>query len=256
MKTPTLQISNNPLLFIPNHEQRPVNPMHVKRVASSMTKHGFLPSKPIQCYRRPDRKLVIVDGHHRYEAAKSLGLDFYYVVESEAAQGAMADVQLGFSWKPNDFIRQYSMRGSKDYATLAQYISRGLPCMIAISLLSGESAGSSNARKLIPSGAFKVKSTDHAEKILSLMEDNQTTKVFHHSNFIKALSLCLWLKQFDFQTFKKRAEANWHMIPNCSNVPDFLSAIEEVYNFRSQLKQPISHLARAAAKSRSCVKTK
>lgn len=251
MKTPALQTSNNPSLFVPNHEQRPVNPIHVKRIASSMIKHGFLPSKPIQCYRRPDRKLIIVDGHHRFEAAKSLGFDFFYVVETEAAQEAMPDVQRSLSWKTGDFIRQYAMRGNKDYVVLSSYIHRGLPAAIAGSLLINQSAGSGNAAKVIPSGAFKVKTTDHADKILSLMEENPTTKVFSHVNFIKALSMCLWVNEFDFATFKKRAEQNWHMIPNCSNIPDFLQSIEEVYNFRAQLKHPIAHLAKKVARDRA-----
>lgn len=256
MKTPTLQSSNNPLIFVANPEQRPINQIHVKRIMTSMMKHGFLPSKPIQCYRRADRKLVIVDGHHRLEAAQCAGLDYYYVIESDASQDAMPDVQRSLSWQASDFIRQYSMRGNKEYILLSSYINRGLPTFIAASLLVGGSATSKNANRLIPGGLYRVKSTDHADKILSLIEENATTQVFKHSNFIKALSLCLWLKQFDFALFKKRVEANWHMIPNCSNIPDFLSAIEDVYNFRSRLTLPISHLARDAAKNRSAVTIK
>lgn len=256
MKKPLLQSSNNATLFVKNDEQRPINPLHVKRLATSMSKHGFLPSKPIQVYRRKDGKMIVVDGHHRLEAAKMLGVIFYYVVEEEVAQQSMPDVQKSLSWKSEDYIRQYSLRGLKDYSVLASYIARGLPTMFAASILYGHSgAAGGMISGLIAGGTYKVKTVDHAEKILSLIESENPPRVFKHANFIKALALCLWLKQFDFGTFKKRAEGNWHMIPNCSNVPDFLTAIEEVYNFRSQVKQPIAHLARVAAKDRSAIKT-
>jgi len=256
MKSPSLQSTNNAKLFVVNPEQRPINPNHVKFLISSMGKHGFMGSKPIQCYRRADGKLVVIDGHHRLEAAKHLGITFYYVVEGEQMQEAMPDGNRGLMWKNADFVRQYSIRGNKDYAALSSYVARGLPLAIAASLLGGQSAGSGNIVKSIPSGTFKVKTTDHAEKILSMIEDDPSARVFRHANFIKALSMCLWVKEFDFQTFKHRAEHNHHMIPNCSNVLDFLAAIEEVYNFRSQKRVSVAFLARETAKKRSAVKGK
>jgi hypothetical protein len=236
MKPSTLQSSNNPKLFISNQEQRPIYHRHVDALVSSMSRHGFFPSKPIQCYPNGNGKYTVVDGHHRLEAAKQLGCMFYYVVETKRSQDAMPDVNAGRAWKNEDFVRQYSMRGLPDYIALQQYISRGLPLRCAVALLGGESAASSNKMKDIKSGAFKVKTTDHAEKILSLIERNPDLPVFRHSAFIKAISMLLWVRDFDIATFQSRIEGGGHKIPNCSNVDDFLTAIDEVCNYRVNMK--------------------
>jgi hypothetical protein len=251
---PTLQSTNNAELFVSNDEQRPLHPQHVRFLASSMTKHGFLPSKPIQCYRRSDGKYIVVDGHHRLEAAKSLGIMFYFVCETELSQEAMPDVNRSRQWKSEDFIRQYAMRGYKDYRTLCDYVRRGVPTRVCVSMLAGESAGSLNQYAKIKTGEFKVKTTKQADFVLSLIEDNPKVPAFRHSNFISALSLCLWLREFDFGTFKGRAERNAHMIPNCSNAQDFLTAIEEVYNHHRPMKDrvPLALNAAKAAKQRQC----
>jgi hypothetical protein len=210
-----------------------------------------MPSKPIQAYKRKeDGKIVIVDGHHRFFAAKSLGIPFYYVLEDDACQNAMPDVNRSRPWKVEDFVRQFAIRGIKDFAILQSYANRGLSCSVAASLLSGETAGSNNHNNKIRNGTFKIKSTKNADQILSLIEDNPTIDTFRHSSFIKALSMCQWLPEFDFGTFKSRVEANWHMLPKCSNVDDFLRHIEEVYNYRSHIKHPIAHLAKRLSSER------
>ena len=37
--------------FITNQEQRPINTSHAKKIAENMADCGFIPSKPIQCYK-------------------------------------------------------------------------------------------------------------------------------------------------------------------------------------------------------------
>lgn len=250
-KNPTLQSTNNPKLFVVNSQQRPIIPSHVRDLKNSMDTFGFLPSKPIQCYRRDDGKLVIVDGHNRFAAASDLGISFYYVVEDEKSQLTIAPVnKLVRAWAPLDYIRKFRVDGNYDYTVLQSYIDRGLTVTVAASLLAGESAGSGNQNQKIKSGSFKVKTTKFAELALSLIEENPNIPLFRNTNFVKALSLALFVDEFDFGTFKSRAETNWHMIPRCSNTVDFLNAIEEVYNFRAREKQPIAHLAKKLAHER------
>jgi hypothetical protein len=253
MKTPILKSTNNPSLFVYNNEQRPIHPQHVQILANSIRKHGFFPSKPVQCYQAPNGKLIVVDGHHRLEAAKLLGESFYYVVETEQSQNAMPDVNRSRSWKSEDYVRQYSLRGYPDFILLSDYVKRGLPLQSAVNLLGGHTAGSNNLTASLKDGTFKVKTTAHADMILSLIEDNPNVAVFRHYGFVRAMSLLLWLPQFDFHIFKQRVEHNLHKIPNCSNVQDFLEAIEEVYNFRVPLKdrESLSLLAVQAAARRS-----
>lgn len=246
-----LEQTKNYALFEHNTEQRSVKEKHVAGLVESMSIFGFLPSKPVQCYRS-NGKLIVIDGHHRLAAAMALGIPVIYVEEPKENQAAMSSVNSKvLKWKFEDYIRQYAMRGDSEYLILEEYIKRGLPVQAAVSLLSGETPGSFNKAHLIPDGKFTVMTITKADQIVSLIEADPSNTVFRHSNFVRALGMCLWVKEFDFETFKQRALRNGHMIPRCSNVDDFLRSIEEVYNFRSRNIVPVAVLAKQAAKERN-----
>lgn len=246
-----LQETNNYSLFISNDEQRPINPIHVRKLAADIKRFGFLPSKPIQCYKQ-NGKYVVVDGHHRIEAARAVGASLYFVVEPISSQESMAAVNLDIrKWSNENFVKQYCHRGNKEYLILEKYVCRGIPLRQAASMLAGESAHSGNASERVRNGTFKVKTTSHIDKCVELIESNPDVPAFRHNGFIKALSLCLWLPEFDFTTFKHRAKLNNSRIPNCSNMDDFLRAIEEVYNFRSKTLVPLAINAKQASKLRA-----
>lgn len=256
MKRTILQSANNYQLFCRNKEQRPLNSRHVARIRESMRRHGFRPSKPIQCYQLHG-KLVVVDGHHRLEAAKELGIAVYYVVEDESAQLSMLDENVTvLKWSTRDTVEQWAKRGKRDYQRLLDYVDSGIPLVEAASLLAGQSAGSHNVVPKLSDGSFVIKTTAHADAIVSIINLSATNKTLCHRQFIQALSLCLWVSVFDVQLFKDRAARNLHMIPRCSNVDDFLTSIEDVYNFRSKHRVPIAFFAKEAAKARSAVLSK
>jgi len=77
-----LETTTNYNRFSKNPEQRTISELHANNIAKSMMTAGFLPSKPIQCYKKGDG-LIIVDGHHRFEAAKSIGIPVYFFVEAD-----------------------------------------------------------------------------------------------------------------------------------------------------------------------------
>lgn len=253
MKTPRLLSTNNYTLFSHNPEQQPISVDHVKKLVASIKKHGFRPSKPLQAYQGK-KGLVLVDGHHRLEAARLAGSWVYYVVEELATdpQGAMADENTFVrKWPLMAFVRMFAGRGLHDYIVLRDYVSRGVPLSRAASLLIGQSASSGNANELIPTGRFRVKDTKRIDQVVSLIESEPENATLRHGNFIAALSLCLWLKEFDFPTFTERLKTNARMLPKCSNKDDFLRSIEEIYNFRTRVRVPIAFLSTEAAKARS-----
>lgn len=237
--------------FIHNHEQRPIDRLHAKRIAENMQQVGFIPSKPIQCYKK-GTKLVVVDGHHRLKAAESIGLEVFYVVEAELSQQTMAsENMLVKKWVYLDFARLYAARGNKDYIKLMHYVEAGIPCSMASSLLHGEGAASCNVRANLANGKFKVVTTEDIDRIVWLMnkfgEKSPAVKI---RAFISAISKCLMCDDFDFDVFVSRMEANPHMMEKASNEDQMLSVIEGIYNFRSRTPIPLKHKVVESSKSR------
>ncbi len=246
-----LQTTTNYGLFVSNDDQRKLDLNHVKRLAQSMAKVGFIASKPIQCYRRGD-KLVKVDGHHRFHAAMSLGIAIYYVIEGEESQHMIAAENfLVKKWNGEDFIRVYANRGMKDYQELASYAEKsGLTLKFAASMLIGNQATSNNASKNLNNGEFKIKDRSQIESFIELKSKVQAKEIMH-PRFVNAWSKCYFVKEFDPSQFAHKCALYSGFLTTCNNEEQALAMIEQIYNHKQSTKIPLAFLAKESAKKRA-----
>ena len=244
-----LQTSKQYGQFIQNKEQREIDENHVDKISKSIKDYGFLPSKPVQVYKQLD-KFVIVDGHHRFEAAKKINAEFFYIVEPKSCQSIMAvENKLVKKWVGIDYVRLFSVRGNEHYQTLLHYVNEGIPLTMAASLLYGQQADSGNVTRYIAEGKFKVKTTFDADFILKTINKYGTFNPACKSRlFIAALSKCIKWDGFDLKHFDKRMEFYNSFIKKTSNSSQMLEHIEYVYNYKMQnkvaLKMPVEEAAR------------
>lgn len=255
-QTPKIEQTSNYSLFAHNPDQAPMTTMHVKRIASSMRKIGFIAGKPIQVFRGEDGKFIVIDGHNRLEAAKMTGTPLLYVVESAEMANEIGRINfLVKKWSNNSFINLHSSRGNDDYKTLRYFIHKGIPSHLAASILRGESAHSGNSASHVREGTFKVKSTEAAETIVYIFERcDQIAPNIKKRSYIEALSMLLFVPEFDHNTLIKRIEVNPLGIVPCANRVQALESIEQVYNFRSRQTVPLAYLAKESARKRNAIK--
>lgn len=249
-KTPKLESSTNYAAFLPNDEQRGIKENHVKHLAEEMGRYGFLPSKPIQCFKKGN-KYVLIDGHHRLAAAKRIGIPFYYVVEPESNAETMASVNANVkTWGIADYVRMYALRGNGDFQKLIRYSEMGIPVMMAASMLHGHAALSGNVTGIIKNGTFRIRETSQINYVYKLIEDfGAAYPVVKHRAFIACLSDCLRTPEFEPDRFRRRFEESPAMIQKASNKDLQLFQIEELYNFRSREKVPLAFLVRKSIAS-------
>ncbi len=67
-------IRTNPKNLIPTQAKSEMSGSQVNRLAKDMKKNGYDGSKPVDAVRNERGRLEIVDGHHRTEAAKKVGI--------------------------------------------------------------------------------------------------------------------------------------------------------------------------------------
>lgn len=249
-----LQKTRNYGIFTQNEEQRQINETHVRRLASNMSAYGFIPSKPIQCYEKGDA-LVVVDGHHRLNAAMLAGTSVFYVVESPKAQETMAiENILVKKWGAMDYVRLYALRGKKSYQTLLYYYERGIPITMAASMMINHSASSGNATQSIANGTFTIKTTTIIDRVDRIIQEfKEYNSACKSRAFIAALSKCVMWQKFDCDLFIKRLRENIMMLEKTSNSEQMLSQIESIYNFRSRNPIPLKFGVEDAAKKRGAV---
>jgi len=238
-------------LFVPNDEQRPLDERHASRIAESIDVFGFLPSKPVQCYRRGN-KLVVVDGHHRLSAAKAARSEVYYVIEESRNQEAMAmENSLVKKWATIDYVRLFALRGNSDYQELLTYESQGLPLNMTASMLAGEGAASGNVLKYLSSGLFKIKTRKQVDVLLSLFNDfGDRVPAVKSRPFIAAFSKCLFTREFDPDVFARKLNHIPSLLEKTSNADQMLKQIEDIYNWKSTAKIPLAFLVNKTTSDR------
>lgn len=245
-----LQSTTNYGLFVANDDQRKLDQNHIKRLMKSMDKVGFIPSKPIQCYKRGD-KLVKVDGHHRFAAAVNLGIPIYYVIESEESQHMIAAENfLVKKWNSSDFVRTFANRGLSDYLELIEYSQKtGLNYVTIASMLGGEQAKSKNYTNSLNQGTFKIKDRNQVNAYIKL-KTTVPRKEIEHRAFVAAWSKCYFVEEFDVAQFTHKADLYQSNLTTCSNEDQALDMIEQIYNYKQSIKIPLAFLAKQNSKRR------
>ena len=126
----------------------------------SIKTQNMLEFRPLLC----DSKMYVLDGQHRLEAAKQLGLEVFYQINDE---GTHEDIVLLNTaqrrWNAIDYVDYHISRGNQDLKKLKEYAeNRHITVSNAISLLKG---GNELLRDSIRNGNFKF---PDAEKMTQL----------------------------------------------------------------------------------------
>ena len=94
-------------LFSQYEGNRVVNQNHVNKIKESLQEHGYLEAYPIIV----NENLQIIDGQHRFEACKQLGLPIYFVVQKNANEDLLIDLNiLQKKWTTKDYVVYYALQ--------------------------------------------------------------------------------------------------------------------------------------------------
>jgi len=256
-QNPSLEKSKSYHLFEYHPSQQPLSTAHVSKLADAIRKNGFLPSKPVQVFAKNNR-YTIIDGHHRFEAAKSLGVEFFFVEEPPCHADLIGqENSLVRKWSNMSFVNFYKDKGLKDYLELSYYLRFGFPLQSAGSLLNGESAHSGNAGRLIRNGTFKVKTTQSIDYIMQVInEAGHVAPELRKQAYIEAISMLLFVPEFDRTSLVKKILGLPKAITRAADRKQALQCIEEAYNFHRSSKVPLAFLAAEKMKERTAANIK
>jgi len=221
-------------MFRPSDRNRPVEPR--PGLAESLTANGWIPSMPMSV-KKNGVGFVILDGQHRFEEAKRVGIPVRYVVLAPKEAFEPSEInQHARTWGIKDYIACEIKRGNTHYAQLRDFHdTTGLEYRICASILGGQQAASGNKIKAVKDGSFRVTSMDFARKIAAMVDACAPfVKWARKSHFVDALSKCACVPDFSAQQFIDRVNSTPGMLTNCPTADAFLDMIEEIYNHRSR----------------------
>lgn len=231
---------------------RPINAQHVKKLVVSIKKHGYLPAYPIMVARNGAAGFTVLDGQHRFEAAKALGLAIHFVVHE--GQISIPEINEPQSrWTNSDYIGSYANQGNADYHFLREFSARTkISPLRAASLLYGEMAASGNVSDALKAGKFKVRDVEYADRVASIVAViSKSTKWAATLECIGAISRLVRVSKFDDAIFIKRVEANRGMLTQQATIELYSKLFEEIYNMRNRNPVPLAFLANEEMRRRN-----
>ena len=241
-------------LFLPVIGNRPINKKHVARLVNSMQNHGNITA--IICREVPDQKIYeIMDGQHRFEAAKTCELPIEFDCWDITNRGMIALNENQKNWSLEDYLNFGVSDGLQDYITLKNFREETGLSMVALLEIFGankyDSARSEGAIRFSRKGgnkefgirydAFKrlewgIPNLARSEEILRMLKDfYEKFNVSHWrmQRFIAAFISILNSGLYDHEVMMKQMEKCSGLLRRQANQGEYVRNFEMVYNYNS-----------------------
>lgn len=206
---------------------RNVDVKHVLELQAQMERNrSMFASLPILV----NEAWYIVDGQHRFEAAKALGLPVYYIMQKGAGLSDARQLNIAQKrWRMIDFAKSYADSGRTDYIELLRISERypKIPLSIVASYLGVHGRDTDHFRR----GEFQIVNKEDAIAALDVLSEIVDLLGRPASGaFTGALWQVIHNDDFDEQTFIRKLKENPETLVMATSVRACLRSIEEVYN--------------------------
>jgi len=229
---------------------RAVNNVHVRRLRESF-KSTYLLSPIIV-----NEKYEIIDGQHRFEATKELGLSVNFIVCKGYSLSEVQVLNTNMkNWKSEDYLNAYCDLGYPDYLKFREFMKKFpdfgfAPSQIILTNLcttnraffSNEIKTDSNKKGAYTERYFqegRLSIPDYQQSIVNaekILEVKPYYEGFNRRIFVAAMIGLFKVPHYSHERLIQRISSNPTSMQHCSNVSQYKLMIEEIYNFRSREK--------------------
>jgi hypothetical protein len=216
--------------FFIREDNREINQAHLKKLIKSIQSKDLMAYNPIIINRGGE----IIDGQHRYEAAKKLEKTIYYVVMDN---GALQDIILlnnnMRNWTTTDFMMAYIRLGNQNYRQLQQFSKDyNMTIPTSLHLLSGTTGINHEDFRL---GKFTVRSY---EKGVQMAKFIQALGPYTEERFLNTKEFIRSILQLYGKIDSKEvlSQLDKHKLPfkKQPNLKGYLRQFEDIINFRKR----------------------
>lgn len=206
---------------------------HLKRLKTSMEKNYLF--SPILV----NDKHEIIDGQHRFEVCKELGLPVYYIMKKGYSLNEVQILNSNLrNWSNDDYMNGYIELGLEDYSLYKKFRDEFQFDHHACLWMLADNSGSREVWHDFKAGDFKIKNfksaIQSAEKIKMVA---QFYKGWSRRSFVSAMLKCFKNKEYNHSVFLSKLGYQSTKLVDCTDTTDYLTLIEEIYNFKSREKR-------------------
>ena len=230
---------------------RKISEGHVKELVKSIEENGYIELSDIKV----TKDYVIIDGQHRFEACKQLGLPILYtIVESTDID---RDIKIlnshNKNWSPTDIIEYYFTKGNVNYVQLYALKERlnlkdirttlnymyGRRISVRCNIMKDLKNGNFKFSTKLEFNALKVK--NEVQVLTDCIVTQGKKKSFNKQDCINAYLDIRSLPGFRIDNMQKKLTADeGDSIPLNGNVTQYRNALLKIYNFKLREKDRIA----------------
>lgn len=187
----------------------------------------------------------IIDGQHRFNAAKENGNPVYYTI---AYGYGIREVQLyntsSKNWNRKDFLQCYVSEGKPAYEELDEFMKTfpDLGIQVSTRILSGVSRGHNNVvngvkmhNKDFEKGNLRIKNATKAYiNARKIMDFKEFYSGFTRTTFASALLPLFDNKVYDHKRMLAKLKVSPIRLDDCSNVEQYRLLLQKIYNWKAR----------------------
>lgn len=221
------------------YDNRAITTQHVNKLADSFKNFGQL--RPIVCSRNKNGKLKIVDGQHRYMAAKSLGRAVKYTIDNTLTSESVTEInttQKKFTLQ--DWVSRFATQNIEDYKNLLyqfDYYKNNFSQSIIVTVFNKNGSSAKGILPAIRYGKYKIDERKGTFLLNSVLKCQAVSynKEMAKTQFILALDRCFKNETFDLDRFLSKLRKN--KINIFSTWKDTYTEIQRIYNHTNMLEK-------------------
>lgn len=218
---------------------RPVDRYHLKKLKESISKNNHLNLHPIIV----NENYEIIDGQHRYEAARQLGLELFFIRSLSISDDHLIDCNVNQkSFEVENYIDYFAIKESKpQYIKLKSMLkSSGLKPKALLTLILG--VVSTSILEFLKTGKFLFPQQDSSEDLLNFYGDFclyakdkriKPMSMFTNHNFTRAFRWLFNTSGFEKEIFIKKLDLRWFDLKPQRTSEDWYSLLISIYNFKN-----------------------
>lgn len=227
---PTVLKTNKYSKFKLHFKNRKINLTKVTKLADAIAKNNLLPYFPIVV----NKQFEILDGQHRFEAAKSVKQDVYYIISGNNyhIEDVPGSNNFQSQWKLIDYVNYYAADGKDAYVKLLNLSKKyGINIGHVANIHNVENINSS-----IRNGTFEFSDYDEVVDILKQARSIGIEYNFKHWNqrpFLRALNYIVGVKGFNKLRMMQKLTTHKDLLVKCYTAEDYTKVLETIYNYNS-----------------------
>lgn len=221
---------------------RPLHEGNVKKIQKSIMKKNLLAERPILV----DKNYHVIDGKHRLEVARRMGVSIWYQVTDKADVKDMILLNNNLkTWNIPSYLNYYAKEGLEHYVALENFVKKHqIDVNVALHLLNANR--DSGFYSEFKEGGYEF--PDHEDCLRAIEKKRQIDEIvdfikkktsgnkvyLDRVTFYSALVSFVEKENFSYDVFFKKLQYKLSLIRPCSKRGEYLAIFKEIYNWKNK----------------------